>query len=389
LASGLFIAGFFLFRHNRKNIFPLALTFLFICPFVLLAFSTLWPFRISSRYMMVPFLGVLWLGVRAVSRLKIKMQNILIISLIVLFGSGIIAGMQRYRTERDFWQNALDTHPRNSFVLQKMAGICYEDKDDFTSRYYYHRALQSPMGKNTAVEISIGLAKLAFQRCDYAGALKWLNRLTFSLSPYQEYHIIKLKALILMSAGDESQAEMVLKEILRRFPDRVDAVALLMDLYVGRGRWDRARQLEELMEKKFSPLKRIDAGQMEMRFRQADPRQKINFYIRYRNYPAAIDQLRKIKDSGIQNLLLLGELYYKVGDSRSGEELVNRLLARDPGDFQLRNNLGFFYLKRLSRLDEALRCLEDSLGLNPDQPGIAKLVEILRDQKARIDPYLK
>ncbi|RQW03453.1 hypothetical protein EH222_12415, partial [candidate division KSB1 bacterium] len=47
--------------HFKKNIVPLSLTAFFLVPFVGLAFSNLWPFKISARYMMVPSIGVIWL----------------------------------------------------------------------------------------------------------------------------------------------------------------------------------------------------------------------------------------------------------------------------------------------------------------------------------------
>ena len=387
--AGLMVSGFFLLRKKRTNLFALVLTFLFICPFVLLAFTTLWPFRISSRYMMVPFLGVAWLGVRAIYRLRIKMQNILVISLIILFGSGIIAGMQRYRSERDFWQDALASHPDSSFVLQKLAGICYEESDDFTAWYYYRKALKYPMGKDTAVEISIGLARLAFQRCDYGSALEWLNRLKFSLSSYQAYHISKLKSLIWISLGNVANAEKLLKQTLNRFPARMDIYHLLFEFYVGQEKWDRARDVEGLMKKKFPFRNRIATGQVNSQFRRASSIQRINFYIRHKNYRAAIEALRAGEESGNKNRLLAVELYYRLGDPKSAEKLVNGLLAEYPGDFELRNSLGFFYLRRLNRLDESLARFKESLDINGNQPGIAKLADALGNEKARIDSIIK
>lgn len=382
--SGLFLLGLFLFRKYKQNQTPLVLIFLFLLPYILLAFTTLWPFRISSRYMMLPFLGVIWLAVRAIYRLKIRMQNIVVVSLIILFGSGIIAGMQRYRTERDFWQDALTDHPRNSFVLQKMGSVCYEEQDDLGAMVYYRQALKYPMGRDTAVEISIGLARLAFQRFDYPRSLGWLNRLTFSMSPYQAYHISKLRSLILLHLGEDKEAEILLKEIMTRFPTRIHIYHLLFELYIGQQKWDEARKVEELIEKRFPPPHRVDTSQLEIRFNQAVPQQKVNFYIRYRNYGKAIELLSGMADSADKNVILMAELHYRKGDSQSGEKLIDGLLGRYPDDFQLRNNLGFFYLRRLSRIDEALKFFQQSLDMNRNQPAIVKLVDTLKVEKTRI-----
>ncbi|MCK4835916.1 MAG: glycosyltransferase family 39 protein, partial [Candidatus Aminicenantes bacterium] len=249
----LILTVFYITKKDRKNLFPLSLTVLFMCPYILLTFTTLWPFRISSRYMMIPFLGVIWLFTRAICRLKIKFQNIIIISLVILFGSAIISSTQRYRTERNFWEDALKSHSDNSFVLQKMANICYEEKDDFTSLYYYNQALKYPMGQTTAIEISIGLAKLAFQRCDYQKSLEWLNRFHFKVLPYQEYHIIKLKALILVSLGNINQAVKLLKENLNAYSDRRDIYHLLFEFQIGFENWLKAKNLENMIKMKFPP----------------------------------------------------------------------------------------------------------------------------------------
>ncbi|MCK4836993.1 MAG: hypothetical protein KAT17_10155, partial [Candidatus Aminicenantes bacterium] len=127
---------------------------------------------------------------------------------------------------------------------------------------------------------------------------------------------------------------------------------------------------------------------VETQFNRSSPLEKIDFYIKYKNYQKAIDMIGLLNLSGIKNELLQAELYYRNGHSAAGQKLINGLFRSYPEDFQLRNSVGFFYLRRLNRINEALSSFKGSLNINENQPGIKKLVDYLVGEIARISRYV-
>ena len=382
------LLGIFISRKKPSNLFAIALTVIFLIPYVILAFTTLWPFRISSRYMMVASLGIIWLASGYICRLKIKFQNIIVIALIILFGSTLISSMHRYRSERDFWEDALESHPSNTFVLLKMANVCSEESDDFTALHYYSQALKNPMGKTTAIEISIGIARQAYYRSDYRKALAWLNRMKFKLQPYQQFQVIKLQVFVYMSQGKIDLAEKVLLDNLERYGQRREIYRILYDMLIGYEKWKKAKDLERLIKKRFPPPHEINTSRMQKVFYQLSVNQKIEFYVKYKNYSGAIDLLKQQKRPGMDTDLLKNELYYRLGNSAYPKKWVEKVFRQYPGDFQIRNRIGFFYLRRMKRINEAFICFRESLKVNPDQPGIKKLFDYLYQQQKKLDGYV-
>jgi tetratricopeptide (TPR) repeat protein len=384
----LFLLAIYVSKKAKRDLFPVFLTAVFLIPYVILAFSTLWPFRISSRYMMVAFLGIAWLAAICICRLRVKLQNVIVISLIILFGSSLISGIHRYRSERAFWEDALESHPENSFVLLKMANVCYTENDDFTSLHYYNQALKNPMGKTTAIEISIGIARLAYERGDYRKALDWLNRLQFELQPYQRFQVVKLKASIYISQAKVDQAEKLLRENMDRFGKQREIHLVLYRMYVGYGNWARARDLERQIIKRFPPPYEVSTSRTRKVFDQMNAAQKRDFYVRHKNYSAAIELLGQPERLGMDAQLLRNELHYRMGNAAYPQKWVENIFRRYPGDFQIRNRIGYFYLRRMKRLNDALICFRESLRINPDQSGIKKLYDYLLQQREKLGGYV-
>jgi tetratricopeptide (TPR) repeat protein len=378
----------YVFRKTMNDIFPVFLMVIFLIPYVILAFSTLWPFRISSRYMMVAFLGIVWLAASYICRLKVKLQNLVVVSLIILLGSSLISGMYRYRSERAFWEDALESHPENSFVLLKMANVCYSENDDFTSLKYYSRALKNPMGKTTAIEISIGIAKLAYERSGYRKALDWLNRLQFELQLYQRFQVVKLKSSIYISQAKIDLAEKVLRENMDRFGQRREIYLILYRMFVGYEKWTRALDLEQLIKQRFQPPHRLNTLRIRKVFEKMNADQKIDFYVKHKNYSEAIEMLKNQNHSGMETELFKNELYYRMGNTAYPQKWVENIFRQYPDDFEIRNRIGYFYLRRMKRLNESLICFKESLKVKPDQSGIKKLYKYLFQQREKLGGFV-
>lgn len=58
--------------------------------------------------------------------------------------------------------------------------------------------------------------------------------------------------------------------------------------------------------------------------------------------------------------------------------MIQDLLSENPDDFRTLNAVENLYLKELFRFEEALVYFQKSLGINKNQPEIARLVDYLR-----------
>jgi len=371
-------------RKDKKNLIPIFLLGFFMLPYIILVFTSLWPFRISLRYMMLPFLGLIWFLCGYLVRLKKIFQYALILLLMALFIPEIVSSSYRYRSERIYWEHALTDHPENSFVHLKMAEACYEEWDDVSCRYYLTQALKYPMGQVTAVGMAVTFAKLEYQRMDYERSLDWMKKITFKVLPAWKYQINKLKALIYISRGNISQAENILKDSVKQFSDRKDLYQILTEMFLGNNRWNKAREWQRISAKKFPGALVEDIDKTEKNFYQLTEEKKMGFYIYYKNYPKAIQILKRSGVTGMDKKLLLIELFYKSGAPAQGKMIMDQLLSENPRKWEVANNIGFFCLKQLRRPAESIPYFQISLKINKNQPKIEQLISNLSFQLGKI-----
>jgi tetratricopeptide (TPR) repeat protein len=64
-------------------------------------------------------------------------------------------------------------------------------------------------------------------------------------------------------------------------------------------------------------------------------------------------------------LLILASARERAGDSRGAEEALRRVLAHDPQNATALNNLGYFFVEKGIRLEEALTLIERAIHLDP------------------------
>lgn len=382
------ILAFFLWSKKvKKNFIPLTVMVIFMLPYIILAFTSLWPFRISSRYMMLPFLGLIWFLCGYLVRLRKSFQYILALLLMALFIPAIIFSSYRYRNDRQYWEDALASHPESSVVNLKAAEACYAEWDDISCRYYLNQALKHPMGQVTAVGIAVTFAKLEYQRLDYEKSLDWINKIAFKVLPSWKYQINKLKAWIYIARGNIFLAERILKESVKQFNERVDIYQSLIDLYVGTSMWDKAREWVQITAKKFPGALMPDIDKTKKSFLLFPDEKKIGFYIHYKNFSRAIQILESSGIKGLDRKILLAELYYKSGNPTHGKMIINRIMSDNSGKWKVANSIGFFYLKRLRRWAEALTYFKRSLQMNENQFEIKNMVLLLSRQQEKL--YMK
>ncbi len=373
-SASFFAAGVFLFRNRRsRNIIPIALTVFFFVPFLWLAISKLWPFRIASRYMMVPAIGVIWLFCSYLGKIKRYLRYLLCGALIVAFLPYLLRSSFSYRNEITYWTDAAQAHPRSSIPLLFLAKTHYNDGNHLLAQYYLKKSLNYPTDGLTASHIAVFYANLEYLRCDYPAALKWLDH-PLASSPYSEKI---LRAMIHLSRGDFKEAERDLLELIRRHPENRLAYQNLMVAYLGHARWEKAAKLEEEMRKIFFEQESQATEKTQAWFLRQPQEQMIAYFSQFRNYRAAIDLIEQKPGRDFADLEMLVELHYRSGRPEIGEKMIGGMLENNRQDHSLCTRIGEFYLKKLNRPEQALYYFERSVRIRPDQPPIRAWIERL------------
>ncbi len=373
IGSFLAIASFLLVTRFKKNIIPLALTISFLIPFVWLAFSKLWPFKISARYMMIPAIGVIWLFVMSLGKLKRYLRCLACLALIALFLPYLLQSSFAYRNETTYWAEGYHSHPHNGVAILMLARAHYDADNKIAAYRYLKESWKYPVDALTARHISILSASLEYLRCEYPAALSWLDRYQAGST----YDANRLRASIQLARGDMAAAERILLQLIRQYPEKRLAYQLLFNAYIGREKWDAAAAVEEKMNAAFYHNRTRVAETLQSEFSKKSHGQLAEFYTRFENYAAAIRMLEQKPTRDPADFFSLLELYYRQGKPEKAEDLVDSLLQGDRENPSSLNRLGDFYLNRLYRPERALEYFQLSIRIRPQQPRIQEVIERL------------
>jgi Tfp pilus assembly protein PilF len=370
IGSFLAIASYLLITRFKKNIIPLSLTSFFLIPFVWLAFSKLWPFKISARYMMIPAIGVIWLLVMSLGKLKRYLRCLACLALIALFLPFLLQSSFTYRNETTYWAEGYNAHPHNGVAILLLARAHYDAGNKIAAYHYLKESWKYPVDALTARHISVLSASLEYLRCDYPAALSWLERFQAG-STYDAY---RLRASIQLARGDMKAAERILLQLIRQYPERPLAYQLLLKAYIGQTEWDKASALEAKMNSLFSPGRTRETENIRSEFSIKSDAQLTEFYSRYENYAAATCLLEQktVKESA--DFFALLELYYRQGKPEKAEDLVDSLLQDHRENISLLNRLGGFYLNELYRPERALKYFQLSIRIRPRQFRVHEMI---------------
>lgn len=370
------------FRGRNRLLLPLLLMLVFLSGHLLLVLTTIYPFSISTRYLMMPALGLAWMLGYGLSRMKIPLLCGLIL---VLFVPALVQSGEKYRSEMRFWREIYRAAPADSFLAYKYGQAFFLSGDFFRAEILLDRALRYPMKKETAVSLSLLQAQIEWKRGDCAAALRWLERISvFPLFPPQELAVLDLKSSILIALGRADPAERLLEGGIVRFGKK-ELYAKLYYLLIGHGRWEMGEQIEKRIRNLFPgllPAARI--RQLEALFPSWPPDRQMALYIRFGNYRPAIEILRSRTERSLDQEILLIRLCFLAGDPEAGRSATEALQRRFPADAAVANELGILYSTQLLRADEALSHFARSIKLNPRQPAIsARIEELLRLKRER------
>lgn len=373
IGSFLGIASYLLITRFKKNVIPLALMVSFLIPFVWLAFSRLWPFKISARYMMIPAIGIVWLLVMSLEKLKRYLRCLACLALIVLFLPYLLQSSFSYRNEIAYWTEGYNAHPHNGVAILMLARAHYDADNKIDAYHYLKESRKYQVDALTARHISILTASLEYLRCDYPAALSWLDRHNAGST----YDACRLRASIRLARGDMAAAERILLQLMRQYPEKRLAYQLLFNAYIGREKWDAAAALEERMNAVFFLDRTRVAEALKSEFSEKAPGALAAFYTQYENYAAATRLLEQKPKKEPADFFALLELYYRQGKPEKAQDLIGTLLQDNRENPSFLNRLGAFYLNKLYRLDQAVEYFKLSIQIRPQQPQVRDMIERL------------
>jgi tetratricopeptide (TPR) repeat protein len=375
----------YLSKKEVEILIPLSFIAVFIGGHLLLSFTNLYPFKIYSRYMMIPALGFIWIFVKYISRLNWKIGNSLAFLIFLFFIPSIVINALSYRSELYFFQKARRSSPECSYIHFQIAKVYLERNDYLSAEVSLNEALSHRPEKETAMLASLLYADIELRRAAYENVFRWLQNIEkfesppdLELAPLMKFQISHKKALVYIALGETEYAEKLLKENIARYINQKESYNLLYGMYIGYNLWEKAEDLEKIMKERFASAP-VDTARLKDEFNSLSTEGKISFYIRYRNFHKAISTLKTLSPLDLSHKILLLKLYYGGGEEEKAKKTVNEILSENPGNFEVLNAIGNTYLKDLLRVNEALIYFKGSLELNNNQPEVAYLVHNLTE----------
>lgn len=386
---------FLYFIHGYKKgkwiILPLSFILAFMGGHAILVFSSLFPFKVYSRYMMIPALGLVWILTKYLCQIKEKIRLYTVLILILLFIPSIIINAQSYKNEQTYFERALRSSPTDAYILYSLAFYYFDDKKDLLrSESILDKALSHKMRRQTAILVYLLYSDIEFAKADYQRVFTWLEQIKdfqqaphIQLAPFIRYSINRKEALVNISLGNVAPAEKLLIKNMEEYGNLYEPCIELYNMYIGYNLWDKAEQLEVIMKEKFPSLFiNLNTKEIKKRFDSFTLDQKISFYTRFKNFQNAIDLMKNKPHLDLSSQLFLSKLLYRQGKEKEGEKLILDILDENPHDYRILNAIGDLYLRELFRVKKALIYFQESLEMNENQPEIADLVKNL-GRKAR------
>ena len=373
-------------KRDKATVWPLALLVIFLGGHVALIFTSVFPFQIYSRYMMLSALGAIWILADHLSRVKEKARFSIVFVLLVLFIPSIIINAGAYKTKAAFWQRASKSFPDDEHVLLQRARVHYESSDYLSAEVALNRILTLQVNPLTAVLTSLLYADIDMTRSKYDNVLRWMESIEefeqdrdLAIAPQIRYFENSKTAKVQVSRGDFESAEKLLIDNVQRYSRFPEAYKELYNLYIGFQMWDKASALETAMKKTypryFGP---VDTRFTQEQFENLPLDKKISFYVLGRDFGRAVEEVQKMPNPDIDHRIFLAKLYYFQGKEDEGRQAIGSILASDPNNVEILNKIGNCYLSELFRVKEAMDYFDRSLSLNPAQPTLLYLTTQLK-----------
>lgn len=375
-------------KKEKDIALPAAILGLFLLGHVPLIYSSIFPYQIYSRYIMVAGLGLVWLLTHFLMRIKERPRFGIVFAILLFFIPSIILNSSAYKDSTVFWQRAMKASSGDAYVLFQAAKTAFENKDYLSAELALNRSLGTSMRRETAILVSMLYADIEMTRADYPSVLRWMASVEefekspqIKIAPFVHYQINSKKARVFASQGDVEAAEKLLLENISDFRTVKEAYSDLYNLYVSHGMWDKAAEIEKTMKSIFPAFfADFDTARTREEVETLPFDKKMSFYIQNRNFPAASALVKTLPSLDLDHQFLLAKLTFYEGKGDEASEIIQNILDQNSGSTETLNKVGFFYLYNLIRVKEAVDCFEQSLALNPSQPEIIVLTNRLKSE---------
>jgi len=384
-----FILVSFLSLKQKKLLFPLVLFIISFSPYIYLIFTELAPLIIFPRYMLIPYFAFLWLVfLLFFEKLKNKIKIGVLGGLFFLFVFFDIQSIYVYKSELDYWKYSYNFNKKSSYVAYSLAASYYENKNPIFAEFYLKKALKYSMRKSTAYYISLLFSSIEIKKANYQNAFQWITKLNklekmFYIPLYLKIEkLFKIESLYLYE-GVPYKAEKVLLTIKKMKPYNLLVYQKLFNFYCSYKKWNSALMIEREVKNKF--MKNVccfNTLKIKRMVEEMTDTQKVIFYMSKQNYRSAAKLLESLEGKTERDYFLLLEAYLRVKETNKASELIANFL-KDRKDYLARKKLGFFFLKSMYRVKDALYYFKESLKLKPDQPQLKTLLNYL--EKLNLD----
>ncbi len=370
----LFLLYLFL-RKNKDFGVPLLFITVFFPAYLVFVFSNLFPYSLSTRYIILPFLGFLWIIVKSILKLENRLKEIFIVFLIIVYGFSILINSSFYKNEELFWSKLVKKQPEVAFINAEYARSLILKGEYIKAEKYLEKVLKLRMKEYTAVLTGVLFANLYIKKAEYSKALKWLKTIEkLHLDRHSERDLLFLKVKIAKYTGDFKKAEEILKNAISRFEDNKIFKEELYKLYLCFDKDEKVKEISKFDKSNLSLgfiMKKNSLKNIEM----------IKFYVKCGNFKKAIFLMEKdsSKKKSIKELFSLAEFYYRLGQEKKGDEFIKRIYKRGKNNYIILNAIGYFYVKRVLRERKAVEFFILSLIIKRDQQDILNFIKRIED----------
>lgn len=349
------VAAVWTFRssHCEDLRLPLFLTVVLLVPFILLGFTSMWPFSLSTRYMMAASVGVFWLWARGIERLPRLTRFVIFPAIVLIFLPATIDYNTAHRDEVTYWQRALKDHPGHPILALKLAGTLYQEKNDLEAYALLQRNQGMPVQRLTFQNQRLLLARLEVERVDYAAALKHLEAAE-PLRPESAFQAELLRSRIAAATGNPDEAYSRLRKLIRQAPRRSEPHVLLHRLLTGRENWVAASEAEKAARLALGNRASWNTANITRRFDAMSSLEKVGFYLDHHNPLEAAEWLKRMDfEDNLDNRLLSAWIDFRAGRDSLAREKVREAGAvfSKPSDHA---RIGRFFLDHMKRPETAI-----------------------------------
>lgn len=349
-------------------------TWFWTAPFLggalLMVFTPIHPFSLSTRYLLLPAVGWAWFLGHSLQALKPAAKRAALLLLLAASAFSIAAHSRKYSGEGEFWKTALDSRPGESFFLYKYAGELLRSGEAIRAEPLLRRALRAPLKASTAAGIALHLSDIAFAQARYGQSLEWLEKAaTLRLNRLHERRRRQRLLALHTARNDLAAAEAAVLQA-RPLPEN------LVRLHLSFAAWDKARQAaRSLSAPQVEAWLRI-VQKEENAFAASGPAGRVRFFMQRGNFAAAWKQWPDRDAPGVAAQLQAARMALLAGDEEEGRMRIARLVGEYGNDHRIVNSAANL-LYDLQRGDEALDLYRRSLRLNPSQPAVRERVVFL------------